>query len=46
MRILGCDIPRVLPTIVAMGHLFSKNAQAARKKKARRGIVVFVRSRL
>jgi hypothetical protein len=36
----GTLISRVLPTIVAMGHLPSKNAQVARKKKRRKGTVV------
>jgi hypothetical protein len=42
----GTLIPGALPTIITMGHLSSKNAQAARKKKARKGIVVSTWRRL
>jgi hypothetical protein len=36
---IGTLVPRALPTIIATGHLSSKNDQAARKEKVKKGTV-------
>jgi hypothetical protein len=37
---VGTLIPRVLPMIVATGHLSSKNAKVVRKEKEKKGTIV------
>jgi hypothetical protein len=38
--VAGTLVPGVLPTIITMGHISSKNDQAVRKEKVKKGTVV------